>query len=97
MKWLPFRETVFIQEEHGEITKIRESTVITSANANPNIDDVKQKGITSYALSSNRQRPLAGTLNAAIFNSARRFSAQVLYVAPPLILAYSAIQWAIER
>lgn len=67
------------------------------ANPNPAVGDIKQKGVTTYALSANRQRPLAGTLNAAVFNSARRFSAQVLYVVPPLLLAYSAMNWAIER
>jgi len=56
-----------------------------------------QKGVTSYALSANRQRPLAGTLNAAIFNTWRRFSHQVLYFAPPLIIAYVTMNWAIER
>ncbi|KAH8590332.1 cytochrome b-c1 complex subunit 8 [Bisporella sp. PMI_857] len=62
-----------------------------------NFGGQKQKGVNSYALSSNRQRPLAGTLNAAIFNVWRRFSHQVLYFAPPLIIAYSAMHWAIER
>jgi ubiquinol-cytochrome c reductase subunit 8 len=56
-----------------------------------------QKGVTSYALSANRQGPLKGALNAAIFNTWRRFSSQVLYVAPPLIAAYVAMSWAIER
>ncbi|RDW82010.1 ubiquinol-cytochrome c reductase complex ubiquinone-binding protein [Coleophoma cylindrospora] len=56
-----------------------------------------QKGVASYALSANSQRPLAGTLNAAIFNTWRRFSHQVLYFAPPLIAAYVAMEWAIER
>ncbi|TAQ88073.1 hypothetical protein B7494_g3630 [Chlorociboria aeruginascens] len=56
-----------------------------------------QKGIASYSLSSNRQRPLAGTLNAAIFNTWRRFSHQVFYFAPPFIIAYFALDWAIER
>ncbi|KAL5324038.1 hypothetical protein ACEPPN_008581 [Leptodophora sp. 'Broadleaf-Isolate-01'] len=56
-----------------------------------------QKGINSFALSANRQRPLAGTLNAAIFNTWRRFSNQVLYFAPPMIIAYVTMQWAIER
>lgn len=56
-----------------------------------------QKGVASYALSANRQRPLAGTLNAAIFNTWRRFRGQVLYVAPPFIIAYTAMEWAIER
>jgi ubiquinol-cytochrome c reductase subunit 8 len=56
-----------------------------------------QKGVASYALSANRQRPLAGTLNAAIFNTWRRFSHQVLYFAPPIIIAYVTMSWAIER
>jgi hypothetical protein len=56
-----------------------------------------QKGVASYSLSANRQRPLAGTLNAAIFNTWRRFSHQVLYFAPPLVIAYVTMQWAIER
>ncbi|KAG0646352.1 Ubiquinol-cytochrome c reductase complex ubiquinone-binding QP-C [Hyphodiscus hymeniophilus] len=56
-----------------------------------------QKGIVHYALSNNRQRPLAGTLNAAIFNTWRRFSHQVLYFAPPMVIAYYSMQWAIER
>jgi hypothetical protein len=56
-----------------------------------------QKGVMSFALSANRQRPLAGTLNAAIFNTWRRFSHQVFFFAPPLIVAYVAMGWAIER
>jgi ubiquinol-cytochrome c reductase subunit 8 len=56
-----------------------------------------QKGVATYALSANRQRPLAGTLNAAIFNTWRRFSHQVLYFAPPLVIAYVTMQWAIEK
>jgi len=62
-----------------------------------NFGGSKQKGIASYALSANRQRPLAGTLHAAIFNSARRFAGQVLYVAPPFVFFYAVTQWAIER
>lgn len=57
----------------------------------------KHKGIASYALSANRQRPFAGALNAAIFNTARRSRNQILYVVPPFILAYGVMQWAIER
>jgi hypothetical protein len=56
-----------------------------------------QKGIVSYSLSANRQRPLAGAFNAAIFNTWRRFRHQVLYVAPPFIIAYSLMNWANER
>ncbi|KAI9871177.1 MAG: hypothetical protein M1830_003230 [Pleopsidium flavum] len=56
-----------------------------------------QKGITTYALSGNRQRPLAGVMTAAIFNTWRRFRAQVLYVAPPLAIAYLTLTWATEK
>lgn len=56
-----------------------------------------QKGITTYALAGNRQRPLAGVMNAAIFNNWRRFRAQVLYFAPPLIIAYMTMNWAVEK
>jgi len=67
------------------------------ANEVPFVGSQTQKGVTSYALSANRQGPLKGTLNAAIFNTWRRFSSQVLYIAPPLIAAYVAMSWAIER
>ena len=56
-----------------------------------------QKGITTYALAGNRQRPLAGVMTAAIFNNWRRFRAQVLYFAPPLVIAYVTMNWAIEK
>ncbi|PSS20348.1 hypothetical protein M430DRAFT_120005 [Amorphotheca resinae ATCC 22711] len=62
-----------------------------------NMGSQPQKGIVSYALSGNRQRPLAGTLHAAFFNTWRRFSGQVLYVLPPFIVAYATMSWAIER
>ena len=62
-----------------------------------NIGSQPQKGITSYAISANRQRPLAGTAHAAVFNSWRRFRAQVLYVVPPLLLFYGAMNWANEK
>jgi ubiquinol-cytochrome c reductase subunit 8 len=58
---------------------------------------VKQRGIVYYGLSANQQRPLAGTLHAAFFNVWRRFSAQALYVIPPFVVAYMALDWAIER
>ncbi|KAJ5314370.1 uncharacterized protein N7443_001254 [Penicillium atrosanguineum] len=53
--------------------------------------------IATYAVSSNRQRPFAGAFHAAIFNVFRRFRNQVLYVAPPFIIAYAAMNWAVER
>ncbi|MCJ1472574.1 hypothetical protein MMC13_001223 [Lambiella insularis] len=62
-----------------------------------NLGSQKQKGIVTYALSANRQRPLAGTLNAAVFNSWRRFRAQALYVIPPFAIAYATMDWAIKK
>lgn len=56
-----------------------------------------QKGVTTYALSQNRQKPLGGAFNAAIFNTFRRTRQQILFWAPPMIAGYSIMQWAIER
>ncbi|KAJ5602148.1 ubiquinol-cytochrome C reductase complex subunit UcrQ [Penicillium lagena] len=53
--------------------------------------------IASYALSPNRQRPMAGWLHAAIFNTFRRFRHQVLYVVPPFIIAFAVMNWANEK
>ncbi|KAJ4304870.1 ubiquinol--cytochrome-c reductase subunit 8 [Kalmusia sp. IMI 367209] len=55
------------------------------------------KGLVYYGLSSNRQRPFAGFFTKGVWNTVRRARNQVLYVVPPFILAYSAMQWAIER
>ncbi|KAF2001799.1 ubiquinol-cytochrome c reductase complex ubiquinone-binding protein-like protein, partial [Amniculicola lignicola CBS 123094] len=55
------------------------------------------KGVTAYAMSPNRQNPFAGVIKNGIFNVFRRSMGQVLYVVPPFIVAYSAMQWAIER
>ncbi|MCJ1462143.1 ubiquinol--cytochrome-c reductase subunit 8 [Pseudocyphellaria aurata] len=62
-----------------------------------NFGSPTQKGIISYALSANRQRPLAGTAHAAIFNTWRRFKAQALYFIPPFAIAYLAVDWAIKK
>jgi len=62
-----------------------------------NLGSQTQKGITTYSISANRQSPLAGTLNAAIFNTWRRFKAQALYVIPPFAIAYATMNWAIEK
>ncbi|ODM18588.1 hypothetical protein SI65_05205 [Aspergillus cristatus] len=53
--------------------------------------------IATYSLSPNRQRPLAGAFHSAIFNTFRRFRHQVLYVAPPFLIAYATMNWAVER
>lgn len=51
----------------------------------------------TYGLAPNRQNPFAGAAHAAVFNTWRRFSAQVLYVVPPFIAAYYIMNWATER
>ncbi|KAI5810357.1 cytochrome b-c1 complex subunit 8 [Pyronema omphalodes] len=62
-----------------------------------NIGSLPQKGVTSYALSANRQSPLAGTAHAAIFNTWRRFRGAALYVLPPFIGYYMLMNWANDR
>ncbi|KAL1872417.1 Cytochrome b-c1 complex subunit 8, mitochondrial [Diaporthe australafricana] len=56
-----------------------------------------QKGIVTYGLAPNRQNPFAGAAHAAVFNTWRRASAQILYVVPPFIAAYYIMSWATER
>lgn len=56
-----------------------------------------QKGIVTYALSANRQRPFAGVMSAAIFNTYRRSKAQFLYVVPPFVAGYLIMSWATEK
>ncbi|RMZ74771.1 hypothetical protein DV737_g5760, partial [Chaetothyriales sp. CBS 132003] len=56
-----------------------------------------QKGIVTYSLSSNQQRPLAGTARAAVFNTFRRTSHQIFYWLPPLLVGYAAMEWATEK
>ncbi|KIW03827.1 uncharacterized protein PV09_05126 [Verruconis gallopava] len=56
-----------------------------------------QKYLTTYALSPNRQRPLAGAARNAVFNTFRRTSQQIGYWLPPMLIAYYAMQWATER
>ncbi|KAF2838091.1 hypothetical protein M501DRAFT_1004926 [Patellaria atrata CBS 101060] len=62
-----------------------------------NLGSPPQKGVTTYGLAQNRQRPLAGTLHAAFFNVGRRTAGQILYWAPPMVAAYAIMSWAIER
>lgn len=57
----------------------------------------KQKGIITYGLSGNRQRPMAGAAHAAVFNVFRRTRDQILYWLPPLLIGYAVMNWAIER
>lgn len=36
-------------------------------------------------------------MHNAVFNTYRRTKGQILYVLPPLIAAYAALNWAVER
>lgn len=63
----------------------------------PPLGSLPQKGIVTYGLAQNRQNPLAGTFNAAVFNTFRRTRHQILYWGLPLLIAYETMQWAIER
>ncbi|KAF1989877.1 hypothetical protein K402DRAFT_325430 [Aulographum hederae CBS 113979] len=62
-----------------------------------NFGSPPQKGITTYSLSPNRQRPLAGAWHNAIFNTYRRVKGQIFYIVPPFAVAYFAMSWAEER
>lgn len=52
-----------------------------------------QKGITQYAVSPYEQRAFAGAAHNAIFNSARRVSGQIAYVATPFLIVYWVYNW----
>lgn len=56
-----------------------------------------QRGVITYAVSQNRLNPLAGTMNAAVFNTFRRTRNQILFWAVPMLVGYEIMQWAIER
>ncbi|KAF9691014.1 hypothetical protein EKO04_011209 [Ascochyta lentis] len=55
------------------------------------------KGVVTYALSPNRQRPMATFIGKGFWNVVRRSRNQVLYFIPPLIAGYATMEWAIER
>ncbi|KAH6697013.1 cytochrome b-c1 complex subunit 8, partial [Plectosphaerella plurivora] len=57
----------------------------------------KQRGIITYGLSANRQNPFAHAAHDAVFNTFRRFRSQVLYIVPPMVIGYYAMDWAIHR
>lgn len=65
--------------------------------ADPCAGGEKQRGIITYGVSANRQNPFAGAAHDAIFNTFRRFRGQVLYIVPPMIAGYYAMDWAIHR
>ena len=80
-----------------EITTSDSATTNSILTRILNAGSLPQKGIVHYGLAQNRQNPLAGTLNAAIFNTFRRTRGQILYWAVPMLIAYEAMQWAIEK
>ncbi|KAF3808813.1 Cytochrome b-c1 complex subunit 8 [Colletotrichum gloeosporioides] len=57
----------------------------------------KQRGIITYGIAPNRQNPFAGAAHDAVFNTWRRFSAQVLYFLPPLVAGWYIMDWATHR
>ncbi|KAF1815225.1 cytochrome b-c1 complex subunit 8 [Eremomyces bilateralis CBS 781.70] len=61
------------------------------------LGSMSQKGVTTYTVAPNRMRPLAGTLHAAFFNTFRRSRNQILYVLPPFIVGYYAMDWATKK
>jgi len=40
---------------------------------------------------------MAGFISKGFWNVVRRSRNQILYFAPPLLIAYGTMQWAIER
>merc|ERR1711900_73442 len=85
--------------------KMRPSQILMGGGGKPGsyigpwgaLGSLPQKGIVHYGLAQNRQNPLAGTFNAAVFNTFRRTRHQILYWGLPLLIAYETMQWAIER
>ncbi|BFZ61705.1 Cytochrome b-c1 complex subunit 8, mitochondrial [Saitoella coloradoensis] len=59
-----------------------------------NMGGPTQRGIVTYSLSPFAQRPLAGTLHAAIFNSARRIRQNIFYWGVPMAAYYGIYTWA---
>ncbi|KAK9479629.1 cytochrome b-c1 complex subunit 8 [Lipomyces japonicus] len=57
----------------------------------------KQRGIVTYSLSPYAQKPFAGALHAAFFNTARRVSSQAFYVIVPAAIFGYIITSAKER
>ena len=62
-----------------------------------NLGSPTQKNIITYSMSANRLNPTNHILRDGVFNTFRRTRNQILYWAPPLLLAYMAMDWATER
>ena len=74
-----------------------QKTSVVLGEANEDKECRPQKGIVTYAVAANRLNPLAGVMQSAIFNTFRRTRGQILYWGVPLLIAYSAMEWATER
>ena len=61
------------------------------------LETIPQRDIVTYGIAQNRLNPLAGVWSSAVFNTFRRTRGQILYWGVPLLVGYSAMQWAIER
>ncbi|KAF7189079.1 Cytochrome b-c1 complex subunit 8 [Pseudocercospora fuligena] len=57
----------------------------------------KQKGQITYRIAPNQHRSLLHFWTGSLWNVVRRTGDQVLYFAPPLIMAYLAMDWANKR
>ncbi|KAK9459885.1 cytochrome b-c1 complex subunit 8 [Lipomyces oligophaga] len=57
----------------------------------------KQRGIVTYSISSYAQKPFAGVLHAAVFNSFRRVSSQVIFFIVPIGIYGYILQTAKAR
>ncbi|KXS22304.1 hypothetical protein M427DRAFT_169334 [Gonapodya prolifera JEL478] len=53
------------------------------------LNNLPHMGIKSYAISPFRQRPFAGLFSKSIYNTYRRFVAQVPYIGPALLLYFA--------
>lgn len=62
-----------------------------------NMGGPKQRGITIYSVSPFAQKPLAGTMHAAVFNTARRVRSQLFYIGLPVTVGYAIYAWARQK
>jgi ubiquinol-cytochrome c reductase subunit 8 len=89
------REMVKHDQGSGAYGKLADQ--ISYSNRVSLLGSPTQRGIISYGVSPNRQNPFAGAAHDAVFNTWRRFSAQVLYWAPGFVVGYYIANWAVDR
>ncbi|KAI8968507.1 UcrQ family protein [Mycotypha africana] len=56
-----------------------------------------QRGVVTYMISSFEQKPFAGALHNAVFNTARRVASQIPYVGVPFAFGYWVYSSAIKE